>query len=262
LAQFVAMTGYVTIVGAGPGDPDLLTRKAEKALQAAEVVLYDRLVAPEILALAPKGAARIFAGKSCKKHYMTQDEINRTLVELGKAGKQVVRLKGGDPFIFGRGGEEAEALQAAGVAFEIVPGISAASGCAASLRIPLTHRDYAQRVEYITGHLKGDDLDAMDWPSLAKQDLTLVVYMGLHNAAIIREKLLQYGRASSTPVAAVENGTMAQERHLFTNLRDLPDALEAEEFQSPTLLIIGEVVEVARRLQPAVIGDQLSVIGQ
>lgn len=239
------MTGHVSIIGAGPGDPELLTRKAERLLKQADVILYDRLVATEILDLAPKGTARIFAGKSCKQHYMTQDEINQTLVELAQQGKHVVRLKGGDPFIFGRGGEEVEALIAAKIDYDIVPGISAASGCAASSGIPLTHRDHAQRVEYITGHLKQDDLTAMDWKSLAAHDLTLVVYMGLHNAAAISEQLIAHGRPANTPAAAIENGTTINERKLISTLETLADDLAYEKFKSPTLLIIGDVVKVA-----------------
>lgn len=242
------MVGTVHIVGAGPGDPELLTRKAERLLREADVVLYDRLIAEEILALIPSGTARIYAGKSCKQHHMTQEEINQTLVELARLGKKVVRLKGGDPFIFGRGGEEAEALAEAHIPFEIVPGISAASGCSAYAGIPLTHRDYASGVRYITGHLKEADLAQMDWPGLAHSGTTLVVYMGLANAAVVSRELIAHGLAADTPVAVIQDGTTERQKSALTDLTHVTETLARERFVSPTLLVIGKVAALSETL--------------
>ena len=242
------MQGKVSIVGAGPGDPELLTRKAERLLREADAVLYDRLISEEILALVPTGIARIFAGKSCKQHHMTQEEINQTLVELARNGKHIVRLKGGDPFIFGRGGEEAEALAAANIPFEIVPGISAASGCSAYAGIPLTHRDYASGVRYITGHLKAEALAEMDWQSLAEPNTTLVVYMGLANAETVSRELIKHGLPTRTPAAAIQQGTTAQQKIVTTTLQNLPNMLQQQEFISPTLLVIGKVAVLSQQL--------------
>jgi uroporphyrin-III C-methyltransferase / precorrin-2 dehydrogenase / sirohydrochlorin ferrochelatase len=242
------MKGKVYIVGAGPGDPELLTVKATRLLKEADVVLYDRLVGDAILGMIPAGTARIYAGKSCKSHAMSQSEINTMLVQLAKLGKTVLRLKGGDPFIFGRGGEEAEALAEAGVSFEIVPGISAASGCSAYAGIPLTHRDYAQGVRYITGHLKEPELAYIDWQALATPQTTLIVYMGLVNAEIISRELVAHGRPKDTPCAAIENGTTQQQRVCTTTLEHLPRDLTRNSFVSPTLLVIGEVVKLANKL--------------
>ena len=243
-----AMTGFVSLVGAGPGDPDLLTRKAERCLHEADIVLHDRLISDEILALIPRGIPRIFAGKSCKIHYMTQTETNAAIVELAKQGKHVVRLKGGDPFIFGRGGEEAEALAAAGIKFEIVPGITAAAGCSAYAGIPLTHRDYCHGIQTITGHLNEEQAAGIDWKALSSNKTTVVVYMGLTNAPLISKRLIGHGRHSNTPVAAIQNGTMPNQRVLLSKLETIADALVKESFASPTILIIGEVVSLAPKL--------------
>ena len=243
------MSGFVSLVGAGPGDVDLLTRKAERCLKQADIVLHDRLISEEILALIPRGTPRIFAGKSCKIHYMTQMETNAALVELAKQGKHVVRLKGGDPFIFGRGGEEAESLAAAGVPFEIVPGITAAAGCGAYAGIPLTHRDYCHGVQTITGHLNEQQAAGIDWQALASDKTTVVVYMGLTNAPLIAERLTSHGRNTNTPVAAIQNGTMTNQRVLTSTLNSIAEDLKLHKFESPTLLIIGEVVSLAPKLE-------------
>jgi uroporphyrin-III C-methyltransferase / precorrin-2 dehydrogenase / sirohydrochlorin ferrochelatase len=242
------MSGKVYIAGAGPGDPELLTRKVEKLFHSVDVMLYDRLVSDAILELVPSGVARIYAGKSCKQHAMTQQEINQSLVQLAKSGHRVLRLKGGDPFIFGRGGEEAEALAAAGIAFEIIPGVSAASGCSAYAGIPLTHRDHAQSVCYVTGHLKQESLDGLDWQALGAKDMTVVVYMGLANAEAVKNKLIAHGRSPHTAFAVIENGTLPEQRVLRGTLHDLPDILAHEAVQSPSLLIIGEVTALSDRL--------------
>ncbi len=252
------MIGFVSLVGAGPGDRELLTRKAERCLREADIVLHDRLISEEILALIPRGTPRIFAGKSCKIHYMTQTETNAALVELAKQGKRVVRLKGGDPFIFGRGGEEAEALAEANIPFEIVPGITAAAGCGAYAGIPLTHRDYCHGVQTITGHLNEEQAAGIDWPALATNKTTLVVYMGLTNSPLIAKRLIEHGRDQNTPVAAIQNGSMANQRVLISQLNMIADDLKQEEFQSPTLLIIGEVVSLAPKLEWFNLPDQVS----
>lgn len=241
-------TGFVAIVGAGIGGADLLTRRAEACLKQADIVLHDRLVSEEVLALIPRGVPKIFAGKSCKIHYMTQTETNAALVELAQQGNYVVRLKGGDPFIFGRGGEEAEALANAGIAFEVVPGITAATACAAYAGIPLTHRDHCHGLQTITGHLSHDDAAAIEWQALAQPNITLVVYMGLTNAPLIAERLIAHGRAPSTPVAAIHNGSLPTQRVLLSNLQNIAYDLKAQAFASPTLLIIGEVVSLAPKL--------------
>ena len=242
------MSGFVSIVGAGPGGAELLTRKAEAVLRQGDIVIYDRLIDAEILDLVPVGTPRFYAGKSCKEHAMPQAEINRLLVDFARQGKHVVRLKGGDPFIFGRGGEEAEALVAAGVRFEIVPGVSAASACSAYAGIPLTHREHAQGVRYITGHLQKAELEGMDWRGLADPATTLVVYMGLANAGRIAAELQAHGAAAELPAAAVENGGTARQRVVITTLAALCGELAAQGFVSPTLLIIGKVAALGRKL--------------
>lgn len=238
----------VFIVGAGPGDPDLLTRKAERALRQADVVVYDRLVSDEILDLLPAGATRIFAGKAARDHHMPQEEINQLLVTLAKQGKKVVRLKGGDPFVFGRGSEEAEELAKNGVPFEVVPGVTASMGCTSYAGIPLTHRGLATGVKIVTGHRKeGHDLD-LHWPSLADPDSTLVIYMGLTNVDLITEKLIEHGLPSDTPAAAIQNGTTAKQRTILTRLSNLPACVQRAKLKAPTLLVIGQVVQLAKTL--------------
>lgn len=239
--------GQVALVGAGPGDPGLLTINAIYLLRQAEVVVYDRLISPEILGLAPASAEIIDAGKSCKKHVLTQDETNAVLVEQAQMGKRVVRLKGGDPFIFGRGGEEVEYLLNHGVTSVVVPGITSAAGCSTYAGFPLTHRDHAQSVMFITGHRKQNGTLALDWDSMKCPERTLVFYMGLSNAQLISDNLQQQGRAASTPAALVERGTTENQRVVITQLDDLAAAVEREQLKSPTMMIIGDVVSLAEK---------------
>jgi uroporphyrin-III C-methyltransferase len=234
--------GKVMLVGAGPGDPDLLTVKAMRAIVQARVVVFDRLVGEAVLDLIPPGARRIDVGKETGRHPLPQDRINALLVDLAGRGEDVVRLKGGDPFIFGRGGEEAEALALAGIAFEIVPGITAASGCAAMAGIPLTHRGVAESVRLVTGHRQEDhDLD-LDWSSLADPRCTLVVYMGVASAQRLAGGLRGAGLAGETPVAIIERGTTPQQRTHFSTLATLADDIARWQPKPPALLIIGQVV--------------------
>ncbi len=241
------MEHKVTLVGAGPGDPELLTIKALKAIEAAEVVVYDRLVSEEVMALVPRGIPKFYAGKSCKHKAMPQEEINALLVMLSKKYKRVVRLKGGDPFMFGRGGEEMLAVQKAGVACEVIAGITSAQGCAAASGIPLTHRGLATSVRFITGHRQESTPSPIElnWQSLADADTTLVVYMGLVNIVDIVKNLLEHGLSSSTPAAIIERGTTPQQRVFTTTLAELPARVEAEKIESPSLLIIGKVAALA-----------------
>ncbi|MEO1407029.1 MAG: uroporphyrinogen-III C-methyltransferase, partial [Pseudomonadota bacterium] len=233
--------GVVHIVGAGPGDPELLTLKALRLLQQADIVYYDRLVSDEIIDLIRRDADRVCVGKEKNFHSVPQPKIHDLLVESAREGKRVVRLKGGDPFIFGRGGEELEALQAEGVDAHVVPGISSALGCAASSGIPLTHRDHAQAVTFVTGHAKSGDVPELDWQSLGAANQTLVIFMGLTNASTIAENLIKVGRKPSTPVAIIENGTREDERRFFGSLSEMPQIVDQNKVTSPALLIIGEV---------------------
>jgi uroporphyrin-III C-methyltransferase len=233
--------GRVSLVGAGPGDPDLLTVKAMRAISVADVVVYDRLVSPEILALAPTGAARIYVGKQPTQHTVPQHEINALLVRLAQSGRAVVRLKGGDPFIFGRGSEEAEALAGHGIPFEVVPGITSAQGCAAAARVPLTHRGLAKGLRYVTGHCREDLALDLDWDGLADPDTTLVVYMGMANIGQIVAELTKRGMPGDTAALAVNNGTTPRERRLLTTLAALPQAARDADFEGPVLFIIGRV---------------------
>lgn len=241
----MATIGQVVLVGAGPGDPDLITVKAQRVIRAATVVVYDRLVSDAILDLVPAGAARINVGKQPRHHPFPQQEINQTLIRLAKSGRNVVRLKGGDPLMFGRGGEEALALAAAGVPFEIVPGITSAQGTAACFNLPLTHRGVASSLRYLTGHCRADAPLDFDWPGLTDPDTTLVVYMGLANIAQIAAELIVHGRAPGTPVMAVSNATRTDQTHLVSTLDGIAVDVREAGLQSPVIFVIGEVVRLA-----------------
>lgn len=238
----------VFLIGAGPGDPELLTMKAFRLIQEAEVVVTDRLVSKGILDLIPKGVTLIDVGKRDGCHNMMQGEINETLVRLGKSKRKVVRLKGGDPYIFGRGSEEALHLIEQGVIFEIVPGITAAQGCGSLNGIPLTHRGLSTGVRFVTGHLKNDGELDLNWSSLACDQTTLVVYMGLGSIGKFAENLIKHGLPASTPVAAIEKGCSADQRRIIGPLNEIQNAVVEADFRPPTLFIIGRVVTLADQL--------------
>ncbi len=239
--------GTVYLIGAGPGDPDLLTVKAARLLGLADVVVFDRLVSPAVLELVPAEAARIYAGKASRDHHMMQADINQLLVDLARRNAIVVRLKGGDPFIFGRGSEEAIHLADNGISFEIVPGISAASGCSAYVGIPLTHRGLATGVRYVTGHTQDEELD-LDWESLADPDTTLVIYMGLANLGEISRRLINAGLPADTPFAAIERGTTPRQRHCVGTLENAVDAIAEAKLGPPCVIVIGRVAAIAGTL--------------
>ena len=238
-----AHAGVVHLVGAGPGDPELLTVKGLKLLQSADVVVHDRLTPQPILDLANPSARLIDVGKRKSRHTLPQDDINQLLVALACAGHRVVRLKGGDPFLFGRGGEELLALREAGIEAHVVPGVSAALAAAAGAGAPLTHRGLAQSVTFVTGHAASGATPDLDWASLARANQTVAVYMGLTTAPLIAERLIEAGRAPSTPVLVVENASLADERRRLTTLIDLPHA--AAGLDGPALLLIGETAALA-----------------
>jgi uroporphyrin-III C-methyltransferase/precorrin-2 dehydrogenase/sirohydrochlorin ferrochelatase len=237
--------GVVHIVGAGPGDPELLTLKALRVLQDADVIIYDRLVDPRILDMARRDADRLYVGKARAKHSVPQDQINAMMIAEARAGRRVVRLKGGDPFVFGRGGEELEALREAGVAAHVVPGITAALGCAAAAQVPLTHRDHAQAVTFITGHAQTGGAPNLDWRALAGANHTVVVYMGAANAGEVSRRLIEAGREAATPALIVENGAREDQRLIRSRLEALAVDVARLDLKSPSLLIIGEVAALA-----------------
>jgi len=243
----VRMPGSVVLVGAGTGDPGLLTLRALRALNEADVILHDRLVSAEVLDLARRDADRIEVAKQAGNHHTTQDGIHALLLEHARAGKRVVRLKGGDPFVFGRGGEELEFLRDHGIPYEVVPGITAAVACAAYAGIPLTHRDHAQSVRFVTAHCRSS-MDTLDWPALAQERQTLAVYMGVGELPTLQAKLIAHGRAASTPFALIENGSRADQRVIIGALAQLAERATTHAVHSPALLILGEVAVLAESL--------------
>lgn len=247
LAETKATPGSVVLVGAGPGDPGLLTLRALRAMNEADVILHDRLVSDDVLALARRDAERIEVGKQAGNHHYTQDAIHDLLLQHARAGRRVVRLKGGDPFVFGRGGEELQFLRKHGIPYEVVPGITAALACAAYAGVPLTHRDHAQAVRLVTAHCQSSH-DALDGDALAQERQTLAIYMGVSELAGFSERLLAYGRASSTPFALIENGTRAEQRVITGTLANMPQRALAHGVRSPALLIVGEVAALAESL--------------
>ncbi|MDR0701411.1 MAG: uroporphyrinogen-III C-methyltransferase [Azoarcus sp.] len=237
--------GKVWLVGAGPGDPALLTLKAARLIALADAIVYDHLVGDGILALARSGTEIVYAGKEASRHTLPQAQINAMLVALAKRHATVVRLKGGDPFIFGRGGEEIEALSAEGIPFGIVPGITAASGCAASAGFPLTHRNYARMLTLATGHLKNGSVE-LDWPALARARQTVVFYMGVAASGEISRQLIAHGLPADTPVAVVRQGTLDSQAALFTRLDEFPSRLREANITPPALIVVGNVVRLNR----------------
>lgn len=240
----------VTLVGAGPGDPELLTLKAVKALQAAKLVLYDHLVSPAVLEFLPPDADRVYVGKQSSCHTLPQSSIIELMIRLARSGRPVLRLKGGDGYIFGRGGEEAQALSAAGIAFTVVPGLTAAQGAAASVGIPLTHRDHACSLVLSTGHMRENRTLDMDWPMLARPRQTVVFYMGVNNLAEICRQLIAHGLPPHTPAALVEKATLPDERCITGTLAKLPALAEEHGVTPPALIMVGEVVSLRAQLMP------------
>ena len=241
-----AKVGKVFLVGAGPGDPELLTLKAFRLISSADIVFYDSLISEQILEMIPRNAEMVHVGKRAKHHLASQDEINQLLVDYAKKGLKVVRLKGGDPFIFGRGGEELQELIKHNIDFEVVPGITAASGCASYAGIPLTHRDYSQSVVLVTAHQK--DPASVKWQSLVADNQTLVLYMGILKNKVISSSLIAHGLDENTPVAIVERGTHINQRVVVGKLAQLSDLVESQSIEMPALIIVGKVVSLAAQL--------------
>lgn len=242
-----AHPGTVYLVGAGPGDPELLTLRALRLIGEADVLVFDHLVSDAILSLVKPDAERIYAGKERGNHAVPQDDLNLLLVSLAKKDLRVVRLKGGDPYTFGRGGEEVETLKEHGIPFEVVPGITAAAGVAAFAGIPLTHRNYAQACVFVTGHLKDGSMN-LDWPGLARRRQTVIIYMGLHGLSHLCEQLIAHGLPTDWPAAIVQQGTTPNQRTVTGTLATLPDLATAAELKAPTLIIVGEVVKLKDKL--------------
>jgi uroporphyrin-III C-methyltransferase/precorrin-2 dehydrogenase/sirohydrochlorin ferrochelatase len=251
-----AYKGEVYLVGAGPGDPDLLTFKALRLMQKCDVVVYDRLVSEPIMALVRRDAEKIYAGKASSNHSISQENINQLLVRLAKQGKRVLRLKGGDPFVFGRGGEEIGELIGEGIEFQVVPGITAASGCSTYAGIPLTHRDHSQACIFVTGHRKENSED-LNWGMLSHANQTVVFYMGLDNVQRICDALKAHGRCDRTPAALIEKGTTPDQRVLVGDLNTLPELVKNNEVRAPTLIIVGEVVSLHNQLNWFKTGEKI-----
>ncbi len=243
-----AHPGTVYLVGAGPGDPELLTLRAAHLIGTADVIVFDHLVSPAILDMAGAHAERIYAGKQRGDHALPQEELNLLLVRLAQAGKRVLRLKGGDPYTFGRGGEEVETLHEHGIPFEVVPGVTAAAGVASYAGIPLTHRDYSQACVFVTGHLKDGSMD-LDWEGLARRRQTVVIYMGLHGLPALCGKLIEHGLPADWPAAIVQQGTTPKQRTVTGTLATLPQLAQAARLKAPTLIIVGEVVRLRDKLK-------------
>ena len=239
--------GKVWLIGAGPGDPELLTIKAARLIAQADALVFDHLVGNGIMEMARPDARRIYAGKEASKHTLPQEAINKLLVDLAREGLAVVRLKGGDPFIFGRGGEELETLAASGIPFEVVPGVTAASGCAAYSGFPLTHRDHAQAVTFVTGHLKDHTVN-LDWPALARPNQTVVFYMGIGAATEICRQMITHGLPPQTPAAVVRNGTLPMQKTLLATLETLPQRIDEASITPPALIVVGSVVNLHAQL--------------
>ena len=239
--------GKVWLIGAGPGDPDLLTVKAARLIAQADALVYDHLVGEGIMDLARSDARLIYAGKEASKHTLPQGSINQLLVDLAREGLSVVRLKGGDPFIFGRGGEELETLVASDIPFEVIPGVTAAAGCAAYSGFPLTHRDHAQALTFVTGHLKDGSVN-LDWPALARPCHTIVFYMGIGAAAEICRQMISHGLPPTTPAAVVRNGTLPDQQTLLATLGTLPERINECEIKPSALIIVGSVVSLHEKL--------------
>ena len=247
MTQLKNPVGKVWLVGAGPGDPDLLTLKAARLIASADALVFDHLVSDAIMAMARPDAEKTYAGKEASNHTLPQEEINELLVRLAQRGLNVVRLKGGDPFIFGRGGEELETLVSAGIPFEVVPGVTAAAGCGAYSGFPLTHRDHAQAVTFVTGHLKDNTVN-LDWPALARPRHTVVFYMGIGAAGVICEQMMAHGLSPDTPAAVIRNGTLPSQQTVSATLATLPTALAASGIRPPALIVVGSVVGLREQL--------------